>query len=128
MDPQMDRNVALGILRALADGCDPETGEVFPREHVLQQPSVIRALGLAVRLLCEEPRSQGTTNQEPAKPCRAGIAWTPEEDRELLSAFGQGATIAALASKHERTRGAIESRLVKQGRLNRDSDESPEGS
>ena len=124
----MDRNVALGILSALADGCDPETGEVFPHEHVLQQPNVIRALGLSVMLLSEETRSQGTTNQEPTKPERAGIAWTPEEDTELLSAFEQGVAIAALASKHARTRGAIESRLVKHGRLSRDSDESPEGS
>ena len=26
----MERSVALGILGTLADGCDPETGEVFP--------------------------------------------------------------------------------------------------
>ena len=33
-ETHMDRNVALAILSALADGCNPETGEVFPREHV----------------------------------------------------------------------------------------------
>ena len=30
----MPQNVALGILSAQADGCDPETREVFAREHV----------------------------------------------------------------------------------------------
>ena len=65
---------------------------------------------------------------ELGKPPRAGIAWTPEEDRKLLLAFDQGATIAAPAQKHERTRGAIESHLVKHGRMNRDSDEFAGGS
>ena len=124
----MERSAALDILVALADGCDPNTGEVFPPGHVVQQPNVIRALGVAVTALREYTRFRGRKEDDESKPPRAGIAWTPEEDTELGLAFDQDATITALAAKHERTRTAIKSRLVKQGRLSPESDESREES
>ena len=72
----MDQNVALGIFSALADGCEPETGEVFPRKHVLQRPDVIRALGLAVTSLREGTGGQGRVRRTGVAPLATETADT----------------------------------------------------
>jgi DNA helicase-2/ATP-dependent DNA helicase PcrA len=50
-------------------------------------------------------------------PTRQGHAWSAAEDARLRSRFLAGDAPAALAKAHERTRGAIRSRLVKLGLL-----------
>ena len=47
----MEASQAVRILRALADGIDPYTGEVFPQESPYQHPDTVRALWSAVRAL-----------------------------------------------------------------------------
>jgi len=59
-----------------------------------------------------------------AAPGNAGKSWTEDEDHRLVAAFDAGTPVAALARTHERTTGAINSRLVKLGRLQA-SDKSP---
>ena len=119
----MQADTALKIMSSLADGCDPETGEVLPSEHVLQQPDVIRALGVAVDAL---HRLAGREDRESRRPARAGQPWTTEEDEKLLQAFDDGTSIKILAEEHERTNGAINSRLIKLGRLEPGLQGSPE--
>ena len=112
----MDAERALRIVSALADGCDPATGEVMGRDHILQQPDIVRALAAAVAALnCQAGTKE--KEREDSGSTRVGQAWTPDEDEMLLSAFDRGTTVGELAAKHERTRGAIQSRLVKLGRL-----------
>ena len=112
----MDAERALRIVSALADGCDPATGEITGRDHVLQQPDVVRALAAAVTAL-DRRTSTKEKEHEDGRPERVGQAWTPDEDEMLLSAFDRGTPVGKLAAEHERTRGAIQSRLVKLGRL-----------
>jgi hypothetical protein len=45
----MDLKAALGIVRDLADGLDPFTGEPFPDDSPYQHPHVVRALYTVVR-------------------------------------------------------------------------------
>lgn len=40
----MDAAQALAVVRSLANGVDPESGEVFPPESTYQRPQVVRAL------------------------------------------------------------------------------------
>ena len=40
----MDQAQALAIVRSLANGVDPESGEVFTPESAYQRPQVVRAL------------------------------------------------------------------------------------
>lgn len=121
----MDAERALRIVSALADGCDPATGEIMGGDHVLQQPDVVRALAAAVAALnCQT----GAQEREGGRPARVGHAWTPDEDEMLLSAFDRGTAVGKLAAEHERTRGAIQSRLVKLGRLDPVSRTSPAAS
>ena len=104
----MDRKLLLRILTSLADGRDPETGAVLPRDHVLQQPDVIKALAIAADTVrgffywqdCITPTRT-----------RAGAGWTAEEEERLRSAFDAGEPMGEIADKHQRTVCAIASRL-----------------
>ena len=104
------------IIEVLAGGVDPATGEVLPDESPLSNPHVIRALFIAAKALelmaaAKPARPAATT------PGNAGKSWTDDEDQRLVAAFDSGTPVAALARTHERTTGAINSRLVKLGRL-----------
>jgi len=102
------------VVDALANGVDPETGELFPEESVLLKPSVIRALFVASRAL-EAARSAPSSARE--KPGQAGKPWSQEEDQRLLDAFDQGADLMTLTSSHGRSKGGVASRLVRLGRI-----------
>ena len=115
----MEETTALTIVSALANGVHPLTGELFAVDSPYQSPDVIRALYCAVRAL-EAAGRRRTRGQGPASN-NAGKPWTEEEDRQLLSAFDGGRPLAELAQAHGRTRGGIQARLVRHGRL------APEG-
>ena len=111
----MDEARALAIVAALANGVNPLTGEVFAVDSPYQSPEVIRALYCAGRVL-EAAGRRRTRWQGPASS-NAGKPWTEDEDRELLAAFDGGRPLAELAQAHGRTRGGIQARLVRHGRL-----------
>lgn len=108
----MDLSEALRIVRSLADGIDPHTGEVFPDDSPYQNPQVVRALFLAVRAL---ERLEARKRREKHLPERAGKPWTDEEDKALCEGFNAGLTVPQLAQRHKRTEGAIRARLEKLG-------------
>lgn len=111
----MDANQALAVVRSLANGVDPETGEVFPAESAYQRPLVVRALYEAASALERAERFERRKAQMPAK---TGVPWSEEEDRKLLAAFDAGRALQELAVAHERTMGAVRARLLKYGRIN----------
>ena len=110
----MSPNEAKSIIEALANGVDPETGEVLSAQSVFNNPQVIRALFIATKAL------DGLTKREQRKktlPDKAGMAWSKLEDSELLSDFDVGRSIKDIAAKHGRTEGAISARLIRLGRI-----------
>ena len=110
----MDESKALDIIRALADGVDPETGEFFDADSPYQQPQTIDALHTAVSALeTVEKRKQRIKNL----PARQGHPWNTDEDHQLTQEHRNGDTPSTIARKHERTPGAITSRLVRLGLL-----------
>jgi hypothetical protein len=111
----MDQAQALEMVRSLANGIDPESGEVFPPESAYQRPQVVRALYEAASALERIERFERRRAQMPAK---TGEPWSEEEDRKLLAAFDAGRALQELASAHERTMGAVRARLLKYGRIN----------
>lgn len=117
----MDNERALDIINALASGIDPFTGEVFPQESALQNPETVRALFLAARALEQEPGRRKSSSKsrpkDPSLPGNTGKPWSDVEDLALVSAFESGSTEKDLAASHQRTPGAIRSRLVKLGKL-----------
>jgi hypothetical protein len=112
----MDDIKALGIVSALANGVNPQTGEVFDVDSPYQTGDVIRALYVAVRAL----ESTTRTRLRPGRtrlPTNAGKPWTETEDLELLEKFDEGLSIAELARAHDRTPAGIQARLERHGRL-----------
>jgi hypothetical protein len=115
----MEREHALKILNALANGVHPATGEVFAADSPYQHPDTVRALFDAVRVL-ESGAGRAAAAQERKTsdiPANTFVRWTPEEEERLAAAFDSGKTSAELARLHNRSRAAIEARLLKLGKI-----------
>ena len=110
----MDTETALILMRPLADGINPITGEQLTEDHAFQQPQIVRALSVAVGCL-EQVELQDKRRKR--MPANSGLPWTEIDDEALAAGFDGGKTLAELASECQRTRGAIEARLVKLGKL-----------
>ena len=115
----MDREQALKILNALANGVHPATGEVFAADSAYQHPDTVRALFEAVRAMeGSRPAPAGTQQRKSADvPANTFLRWTPDEEERLAAGFDAGRTSAELAKLHNRSRAAIEARLLKLGKI-----------
>jgi hypothetical protein len=111
----MHASQALAVVRSLANGVDPESGEVFTAESPYQRPQIVRALYEAANALERQERYDRRRQQMPVK---TGEPWSEDEDRKLLAAFDAGRALQELAAAHERTMGAVRARLLKYGRIN----------
>lgn len=105
------------ILKALADGTNPVTGEILAKEDSCNQPDVIRALYTAVEHL--NLSEQKSKNRNPNLPENAGKPWTEQEEELLCDMFRNGNSIREIADYFKRTRGSISSRLEKFGLITR---------
>lgn len=115
----MEREQALKILNALANGVHPATGEVFAADSAYQHPDTVRALFEAVRVM-EGGHIAGAANQERKTgdmPANTFVRWTADEEERLAAGFDAGKTSAELAKLHNRSRAAIEARLLKIGKI-----------
>lgn len=112
----MDDSKAMAIVSALANGVNPQTGEMFEVDSPYQSADVIRALYVAVRALEMTNRSKAR-NHRARMPANAGKPWTEQEDHELLEKFDTGLSVAQLAQAHDRTMAGIQARLERHGRL-----------
>ena len=125
----MELEKAKEIVRLLADGIDPTTGEILPKESPYNDPVVIRALFSVIESLKEIPKPKKTIEQkqqdnlDSGRPRNAGLPWTEELKAELASKYRSGISVPELFKYFERTRGAIVSELTRQGLI-----ESYEGS
>lgn len=115
----MEKEQALKILNALANGVHPATGEVYAADSAYQHPDTVRALFQAVRAV-----EGGRTDSHPAPERKTGempantfVRWTAQEEERLAAGFDSGRTPAELAKLHNRTRNAIEARLLKMGKI-----------
>jgi hypothetical protein len=129
----MERDKALHILKTLADGIDPASGEQFADDSPYQRPNTVRALCWAIQMLehaaSAQPQAasaQPMVQPKPEKSAKpraegtrgnAGRPWTPEEEAQLSQAFDSGRTLDELAQAHQRSRWAIEARLAKLGKI-----------
>ncbi len=102
------------IIQALANGTDPVTGEVFPDASPYNHPKIIRALFQTLKAL---EQLQEREQRQKSLPGKAGEPWLDHEDVELIKDFDAGTPTKELAEKHERSKAAIEARLIKLGKI-----------
>lgn len=102
------------IIQALANGSDPVTGEVFADTSPYNHPKIIRALFQTLKALEQlDEREQ----RQKSLPGKAGQPWLDQEDGELIKGFDAGTPINQLAERHDRSKAAIEARLIKLGKI-----------
>lgn len=113
----MDKSQSIHILKQLANGIDPNTGEMLPEHNPCQHPQTVRALFYAIMVL--EKTKETATRHLSVDPrlANAGKAWDKVEDDQLIEEFDSGMSVRVLAEVHKRTITAIESRLVKLGKV-----------
>ena len=112
----MELQAARQIIDTLAQGVHPVTGEVMPEDSPYNAPPVIRPLfAVASALDGASPATAPKPRRE--LPPNAGKAWLSEEDGKLESAFAAGIDVKQIAKELGRTEFAVESRLVKMGKL-----------
>lgn len=126
-------------LEELADLLEVMGAVVKARGYTWEQLTAIRKKkledrgGFEKRILLKEVYENGASPAEPVKqtqpkaqPRNAGKPWTELEDHKLEDEFDSQMPIAAIAQEHGRTKGAIESRLVRLGKITKPKAESPD--
>ena len=110
----MQLDAALPIVRALADGINPVTGELYPDHSPYAEPRTLRALYSAVDLMQKEIERE---RRRARLPANFGKSWTVEEDGTLTSEYDSGLPIGEMARRHQRTQSSIRLRLEKLGKI-----------
>ena len=112
---------ALVIISALADGTNPLTGDTLPTDSVYQQPSVIRALCAAVLALTTQSKPKKERPEGSTRGARSGAPWDKDEEDRLATAFDEGVPLDDIVTNHQRTKVAVEARLLKLGKIEQTS-------
>jgi hypothetical protein len=105
---------ALKIMRALADGVNPETGEVLLKDSIYQNPQNVRALHRAVGAL---EYSEEREKNKRLLPQNAGRSWSREEEQQVCDELRNGINFQEIARMHNRSIGSIVARLVRLGKI-----------
>jgi len=107
----MDIQEALKIMRALANGKNPENNDALEPNSICRQPSVIKALNRAIATMV------AAEERERNRPANAFRAWTRAEDAQVFEKVRAGVPLDEIAKAHNRTVASIVVRLVKLGKI-----------
>ncbi len=113
----MEISQAKQIIEALSNGIDPTTGEILPKNHLFNDPDIIRALYVATEQLTKAEK-----NMNRKLPENAGKPWNEALDNELKSMYLAETDKKEICRHFGRTAGSISARLVRLG-LIQSSDE-----
>ncbi|MFZ3194540.1 MAG: hypothetical protein WA154_15220 [Moraxellaceae bacterium] len=107
------------IVKKLANGIDPITGEKLPDSSLHNHAEIIRAL-FALLEHTKQPNHPKKTleekqldNQREGRPKNAGLPWSEELRIDLITMFKQGMSINQMSVQLQRTQSAVSSELVK---------------
>ena len=110
----MNNQEAITMIQALIDGINPLSDEPLAENSLCLNSDIKRALHAAIPALEAMIR---TDLRRANLPNNAGQPWTENEDQQLADAFDNGDSISTLVAQHQRTRGSINSRLIKLGKI-----------
>lgn len=106
----MEMSEAVEIVRKLADGLHPETGQALGSDCLYQDAQIVRALHCAVRAL-ELQHARERTRR--SLPRNAGKPWSDQEDAQLQEELRRGISLQEIAAAHSRRVGSVVARLVR---------------
>jgi hypothetical protein len=119
----MELDESRNIVKTLAQGIHPATGEAFPTDSPYNDPEVIRALYAMLEFVkqVKKPRKsveeRRRENLELGRPMNSGLPWTEEDRAAVRSGFQEGATVAELAAALGRSSGSIVAEVIRQDLL-----------
>ena len=105
------------VLQALVHGLHPVTGDELPREAIVNDIEVNRAMSTAVMAL---DQMTARLIRREMLPEKVGKGWTEEEVQQLKDEFSRSESLPLIATKHGRTIRAIAARLERLGLLTAD--------
>jgi hypothetical protein len=124
MMERMDMNIC-AMLRTLANGSNPETGEMMAPGSLANKPEAIRMLFALADELIAEPEKQKKAKLTPderqqrniaeGRPAKSHFPWTEEEKSTLEQEHLSGSNIEDLSMKFERSSRAVAIQLEKMG-------------
>jgi hypothetical protein len=114
----MEISGALKIIRGLADGVNPVTGELLDDRSPYHDAMIVRALYTVIQVVEDVKPQIDLSDSQSGKP------WLTSEDERLCNEFHDAIDFREIARMHGRTRGAIFSRLVKLGQIKRNGSAS----
>ena len=103
------------ILVALSHGADPRTGELI-ENGCLSESRTQKAIRTGLSALRNVDKDLREATLEKPNGTRKGLPWTGDEEQKLLALFEGGDTLVQIREKHNRSSGAIRSRLKKLGK------------
>jgi hypothetical protein len=107
----MEIQEAIKVIRALANGLDPESGVALKDDSVCRVPLAVKALNRALgALVSQEEREQ-------KKPGNAGTYWTRAEEQQVCEELRKGINFEEIAKTHNRTVVSVVARLIKLGKI-----------
>ncbi len=109
---------AIEVVRTLAQGIDPKTGQPFPKDSPYNQPVVIRALFTVAQHFPRRKKTLEEKQQEniaKGLPRNTGLPWTEAARTTVATSYRQGKSIEQLAGAEERSKSAILAELKRQG-------------
>lgn len=106
----MELQEALEIVRRLADGLHPATGQTLPDHSLYQHPQAVRALQHAVNALEHQDRRRRVRS---SMMPNTGKPWSDEEDGRLSDELRRGAALQEIATAHCRKVGSIIARTMR---------------
>ncbi|HET8826352.1 MAG TPA: hypothetical protein VFM77_14535 [Terriglobales bacterium] len=110
----MEIHEALEVIRKLADGLHPETGQAVNGDSMYQNPRAVRALNRAVLAL---EFQQAKEHARHSLPANAGKPWSNNEDAQICEELRRGVNFQEIARTHGRTMGSIVARLIRLGKI-----------
>jgi len=110
----MEIQEAIKVIRALADGVNPETHESLKDDSICRNPQAVMALNRALAALVTQQQ------RELKKPASAGRYWAHAEDQQVCEELRKGMDFQEIAKAHNRTVPSIVARLVKLGKITPD--------
>jgi hypothetical protein len=119
----MELNESRNIVKTLAQGIHPTTGEIFPTDSPYNDPEVIRALYAMLDFVkqARKPRrsveERRRENLEFGRPMNSGLPWTDEDRAIVKSGFQEGTPVATLAAALGRSSGSIVAEVIRQDLL-----------
>ena len=113
------------MLKALANGVNPDTGECMSAGSVVNQPEAIRLLFTLSDELADEPEKvkkvkltaeeRQRKNLAEGRPAKSYFPWTEQERGLLEECFQAQMSIETLSVKFERSPRAVAIQLEKMG-------------